>query len=115
MFCIAEVPLFHVLTAKITFDNIFGGNTPVPSVTTIPASGDSPAACDISDSVFELPADYEISAEEDWWRDDLLAADIDGQAQADLLYQDTRDLALTDSETEEFIKSLEQQRHKSSP
>ncbi|OWA49954.1 Ankyrin repeat domain-containing protein 13A [Hypsibius exemplaris] len=68
-----EIPLFHVLTAKITFENIYGSLTPVESVTyTAPAEdGDLPGSCKIDDSVFQIPDDYERG--EAWWRDDLAA------------------------------------------
>eukprot|EP00106_Octopus_bimaculoides_P021080 XP_014788522.1 PREDICTED: ankyrin repeat domain-containing protein 13D-like [Octopus bimaculoides] len=51
----SEIPLFHVLNARITFGNIFGVENPVGGVTCIQ---DEKMSCSIDDSVFELPANY---------------------------------------------------------
>ena len=72
----SEIPLFHVLTAKITFENIYASDTPVESVRHIPPAeedGLPSGACDISDTIFQIPADYEHG--DAWWRDDLAAMD----------------------------------------
>ncbi|GAV01226.1 hypothetical protein RvY_11968 [Ramazzottius varieornatus] len=66
-----EIPLFHVLTARITFENIYGSFTPVDGVMSTPASEDGsvPAGCTVDESVFNIPPDYEQGAA--WWQDDL--------------------------------------------
>ncbi|KAK9887875.1 hypothetical protein WA026_000180 [Henosepilachna vigintioctopunctata] len=51
-----EIPLFHVLNARITFGNIFALDAPVPQVTRIE---DGPEmACVLDESLFEYPPDY---------------------------------------------------------
>ncbi|KAL3272380.1 hypothetical protein HHI36_013857 [Cryptolaemus montrouzieri] len=51
-----EIPLFHVLNARITFGNIFAINNPVPLVTRIE---DGPEmACVLDETIFEYPSDY---------------------------------------------------------
>lgn len=52
----SEIPLFHVLTARITFGNIFGVDDPKENVTT--ASKDDRLSCVIEESVFDPPASY---------------------------------------------------------
>ena len=66
-----EIPLFHVLTARITFENIYGSITPVEGVSSTPADADGsvPAGFKVDKSVFDIPSDYEQGAA--WWRDDL--------------------------------------------
>lgn len=112
-----EIPLFHVLCAKITFDNIFAANTAVDSVTFTPGAGDTPDFCDIADSVFQVPADYEV--ENGWWHDELLTeiepeVFVDANEELDdgispMLEDPHKLMALSDSETEEFIRSLQTQ------
>lgn len=51
-----EIPLFHVLTAKITFGNIFAGDTPVAGVSSIQEDGYT--CCSIDDYIFEPPPGY---------------------------------------------------------
>lgn len=51
-----EIPLFHVLNARITFGNIFAMDEAVIGVT--PIKEESPIACYIDDSCFEPPAGY---------------------------------------------------------
>lgn len=60
-----EIPLFHVLNARVTFSNLCGCDEPVNSVTLLssPVCGDnghtpSPLNCEVDPSVFEPPADY---------------------------------------------------------
>uniref|UniRef100_A0A8C4FE43 Ankyrin repeat domain 13 family, member D n=1 Tax=Dicentrarchus labrax TaxID=13489 RepID=A0A8C4FE43_DICLA len=60
-----EIPLFHVLNARVTFSNLCGCDEPVSSVTVHkPESSEeagqsfSPFNCEVDPSVFEPPADY---------------------------------------------------------
>jgi len=54
-----EIPLFHVINARITFSNIQALDSPVPGVTSFKEdSGRSSAAID--DSVFEVPRSYDV-------------------------------------------------------
>uniref|UniRef100_A0A7N8XBZ6 Ankyrin repeat domain 13 family, member D n=1 Tax=Mastacembelus armatus TaxID=205130 RepID=A0A7N8XBZ6_9TELE len=64
-----EIPLFHVLNARVTFSNLCGCDEPVSSVTVhkSESSGEAVAAysqspppfnCEVDPSVFEPPADY---------------------------------------------------------
>ncbi|KAF8769792.1 Ankyrin repeat domain-containing protein 13D [Argiope bruennichi] len=51
-----EIPLFHVLNARITFGNIFALDESVPGVT--PIKEDKAVACVLDDSCFEVPPGY---------------------------------------------------------
>lgn len=71
-----EIPLFHVLNARITFGNIFAMDESVPGVSTVEEEGR--ISCVIDDSCFEPPPSYtmlgaemrrQLSLEED---DDML-------------------------------------------
>ncbi|XP_054257956.1 ankyrin repeat domain-containing protein 13D isoform X4 [Macrosteles quadrilineatus] len=71
-----EIPLFHVLNARITFGNIFAMDEPVSGVQRVEEEGR--VSCILDDSCFEPPASYtlmgadmrrQISLEED---DDML-------------------------------------------
>jgi len=71
-----EIPLFHVLNARITFGNIFAMDEPVSGVQRVEEDGR--VSCVLDDSCFEPPASYtlmgadmrrQISLEED---DDML-------------------------------------------
>eukprot|EP00064_Thunnus_orientalis_P014341 superscaffoldBa00002472_g14384 len=61
-----EIPLFHVLNARVTFSNLCGCDEPVSSVTVhkpegSEETGQSPSApfnCEVDPSVFEPPPDY---------------------------------------------------------
>ncbi|XP_045924701.1 ankyrin repeat domain-containing protein 13D-like isoform X3 [Micropterus dolomieu] len=60
-----EIPLFHVLNARVTFSNLCGCDEPVSSVTvhqteSSEEAGQSPTRfdCEVDPSVFEPPADY---------------------------------------------------------
>ena len=56
VFCILEIPLFHVLNARITFGNINTCEQEVPGVTKI-ENGPKPQ-CSVDDSCFDPPASY---------------------------------------------------------
>ena len=56
MFDFLEIPLFHVLHARITFGNIFGLDDEVPGVQRINDNGK--INCIVSDSCFEPPPGY---------------------------------------------------------
>ncbi|XP_035216367.1 ankyrin repeat domain-containing protein 13D-like [Stegodyphus dumicola] len=51
-----EIPLFHVLNARITFGNIFALDEPVPGVT--PIKEEKVVACVLDDSCFDTPSGY---------------------------------------------------------
>ncbi|XP_061690015.1 ankyrin repeat domain-containing protein 13D isoform X2 [Syngnathoides biaculeatus] len=60
-----EIPLFHVLNARVTFSNLCGCDEPVSSVTVHKTEASeeagelaTPFHCDVDPSVFEPPADY---------------------------------------------------------
>uniref|UniRef100_A0AAY4BSR1 Ankyrin repeat domain-containing protein n=1 Tax=Denticeps clupeoides TaxID=299321 RepID=A0AAY4BSR1_9TELE len=60
-----EIPLFHVLNARVTFSNLCGCDEPVSSVTVHQPAGGSesdqsppPLHCEVDPSVFEPPPDY---------------------------------------------------------
>ncbi|KAK5897011.1 hypothetical protein CesoFtcFv8_010114 [Champsocephalus esox] len=60
-----EIPLFHVLNARVTFSNLCGCDEPVSSVTLhTPVDPEEagqappPVQCEVDPSVFEPPADY---------------------------------------------------------
>jgi septin 4 len=55
-FSIAEIPLFHVLNARITFGNIFSLDEAVTGVT--PIRDENTCACVVDDSCFEPPPNY---------------------------------------------------------
>ncbi|XP_059256259.1 ankyrin repeat domain-containing protein 13D isoform X4 [Mustela nigripes] len=60
-----EIPLFHVLNARITFSNLCGCDEPLSSVW-VPASGSggpgsgSPFPCEVDPAVFEVPEGYSV-------------------------------------------------------
>jgi ankyrin repeat domain-containing protein 13 len=56
--CISEIPLFHVLNAKITFGNIFGSETPASGVICL-KDGDE-LSCDVDETVFASPGTYSV-------------------------------------------------------
>ncbi|XP_031158935.1 ankyrin repeat domain-containing protein 13D isoform X1 [Sander lucioperca] len=60
-----EIPLFHVLNARVTFSNLCGCDEPVSSVTVHTTEGPEeagqtppPLHCEVDPSVFEPPTDY---------------------------------------------------------
>ncbi|KAM4846094.1 ankyrin repeat domain-containing protein 13D isoform 3-T3 [Thomomys bottae] len=60
-----EIPLFHVLNARITFSNLCGCDEPLSSVW-VPASSaaagvsGSPFPCEVDPTVFEVPEGYSV-------------------------------------------------------
>ncbi|XP_023382245.1 ankyrin repeat domain-containing protein 13D isoform X1 [Pteropus vampyrus] len=60
-----EIPLFHVLNARITFGNLCGCDEPLSSVW-VPAPGSaveapgSPFPCEVDPAVFEVPEGYSV-------------------------------------------------------
>lgn len=60
-----EIPLFHVLNARITFSNLCGCDEPLSSVW-VPAPGSavatsgSPFPCEVDPAVFEVPEGYSV-------------------------------------------------------
>ncbi|XP_059875355.1 ankyrin repeat domain-containing protein 13D isoform X3 [Delphinus delphis] len=60
-----EIPLFHVLNARITFSNLCGCDEPLSSVW-VPAPGSaiaasaSPFPCEVDPAVFEVPDGYSV-------------------------------------------------------
>ncbi|XP_055327629.1 ankyrin repeat domain-containing protein 13A-like [Paramacrobiotus metropolitanus] len=101
-----EIPFFHVITVRITFDNIFGASQPVDNVMFAEGENEAEATCDIADAVFEIPADYEISAEEGWWQDDLL---FDDDPEMDGEFSDALpgELAFSESQMQELSQALQ--------
>uniref|UniRef100_A0A8C1CBL4 Ankyrin repeat domain 13 family, member D n=3 Tax=Cyprinus carpio TaxID=7962 RepID=A0A8C1CBL4_CYPCA len=57
-----EIPLFHVLNARVTFSNLCGCDEPVSSVTVQSPQGATetppPLQCEVDPSVFEPPPEY---------------------------------------------------------
>lgn len=51
-----EIPLFHVLNARITFGNIFAMDNPVPHVNHI--EEEDRLTCILDDGIFESPPGY---------------------------------------------------------
>ena len=56
----SEIPLFHVLNARITFGNIFGSEAAAPNVTCIKDAEGAPLCSVVDESVFEPPATYSV-------------------------------------------------------
>ncbi|CAG0910676.1 unnamed protein product, partial [Cyprideis torosa] len=52
-----EIPLFHVLNARITFGNIFAMESPVDDIMCITEDGGR-LSCVVEDRCFALPASY---------------------------------------------------------
>ena len=53
-----EIPLFHVLNARITFGNIFGLTNGVEGITVLQEEDDNRTTCVVNDDVFDIPSDY---------------------------------------------------------
>ena len=56
----SEIPLFHVLNARITFGNIFGSEAAAPNVTCIKDAEGAPLCSVVDDSVFNPPPTYSV-------------------------------------------------------
>ena len=58
---LSEIPLFHVLNARITFGNIFGVDSPAPGVETVAAQGEEQLdCCVVQESCFDAPSSYSV-------------------------------------------------------
>ncbi|MBZ3880992.1 Ankyrin repeat domain-containing protein 13D [Sciurus carolinensis] len=60
-----EIPLFHVLNARITFSNLCGCDEPlgsvwVPAPSAAVAASGSPFPCEVDPTVFEVPEGYSV-------------------------------------------------------
>ncbi|RZF45300.1 hypothetical protein LSTR_LSTR011116 [Laodelphax striatellus] len=66
-----EIPLFHVLNARITFGNIFGMEERVEGVSqgVGPGEGEMRTTCLVDDSCFQPPASYTIMGTHDYGAD----------------------------------------------
>lgn len=53
-----EIPLFHVLNARITFGNIFASENQVPGV--ICLKGNEDLQCSVDEAMFEAPSTYSV-------------------------------------------------------
>lgn len=56
IFFLSEIPLFHVLNARITFGNIFATDADVSHVHRI--QEDDRLTCILDDSIFQCPSNY---------------------------------------------------------
>ena len=57
-----EIPLFHVLNARITFGNIFAVDSPAPGVSCLRGeTEDAPYYCVVDDTCFDPPPSYTMS------------------------------------------------------
>lgn len=71
-FTIAEIPLFHILNARITFGNIFSTDTPVERVSvmkdTVQRENEDGemifetviSSCSVDETVFDVPEGYRV-------------------------------------------------------
>lgn len=59
--CFAEIPLFHVLNARITFGNIFGTEEAVVGIQKFEENGKT--VCTVDPSCFEPPSSYVVLGE----------------------------------------------------
>lgn len=55
-YIIIEIPLYHVLTAKVTFGNIHGNDKAVDGVSTIQEN--SNVFCAVDENIFAIPSGY---------------------------------------------------------
>jgi len=72
MFCFTEIPIFHILNAKITFGNIFSSDTAVNKVSLISEevpkvleNGETVlepvvVGCAVDDTAFDVPSEYRL-------------------------------------------------------
>ena len=60
VFFLLEIPLFHVLNARITFGNIFAGDAEVTGVRQIRGTEEDTRICVVDDACFEIPTGYHI-------------------------------------------------------
>ncbi|KAK8401581.1 hypothetical protein O3P69_001017 [Scylla paramamosain] len=58
-----EIPLFHVLTARITFGNIFGVDVPINKVSTV--AEEDRLSCVIEEDAFDPPPSYTVIGHSD--------------------------------------------------
>ncbi|NXE56262.1 AN13D protein, partial [Casuarius casuarius] len=58
--CPAEIPLFHVLNARITFSNLCGCDQPLGSVRRVGGAAGWPFPCEVEPGVFEVPQGYTV-------------------------------------------------------
>ncbi|XP_050688972.1 ankyrin repeat domain-containing protein 13D-like [Eriocheir sinensis] len=58
-----EIPLFHVLTARITFGNIFGVDAPINKVSTV--TEEDRLSCVIEEDAFDPPSSYTVIGHSD--------------------------------------------------
>ena len=59
-FFFSEIPIFHVLNARITFGNIFASDSPAEKVSCIKDSEGGPLCCVVDETIFEAPNTYSI-------------------------------------------------------
>lgn len=59
-----EIPLFHVLNARITFGNIFAMEEAVEGVSRIETEGESKTVCIVDEACFQPPASYTVLSSE---------------------------------------------------
>ncbi len=58
LYRISEIPIFHVLNARITFGNIFASDSPAEKVSCIKDSEGGPLCCVVDETIFEAPNTY---------------------------------------------------------
>lgn len=76
MVLISEIPIFHILNARITFGNIFSSDSPVDRVSAIKdtiqrenENGETvfetvTSSCAVDETVFDIPASYRVIGED---------------------------------------------------
>ncbi len=58
VFIFSEIPLFHVLNARITFGNIFAMENPADGVTLLKDNGQT--NCCVDERCFDVPTTYSV-------------------------------------------------------
>merc|ERR1719188_1308747 len=53
-----EIPLFHVLNARVTFGNIFALTNPISGIQVLREDDNNRLSCVVDDDVFRIPNDY---------------------------------------------------------